>query len=159
MGGCAHDVGRCAHDDELVRRALAGDARAFALLYVRYRNVVWKLAYYKLGDRDDADDVMQQTFLKALRELSRYRASGSFKAWLLTICRNACNDRRRSAKAVLSLERLDQDQLAGRASTVDAAEWMTVRSAISKLPCQEAVAWFLIDVVRIRLAAFRRRVG
>lgn len=134
-------------DDELVRRARSGDKEALALLFVRHREVVWGLAYCKLGNRTDADDATQDTFMKAHMQLHSFRASGSFKAWLMRICRNVCHDRWRSFKPTLFLECLDQDQLAHRTSSVDAADWMTVRSALRKLPRNEAVAWFLIEVL------------
>ena len=136
------------HDHELVRRSLSGDDRdAFGLLYLRYRDAVKKLAYWRLGNTHDADDATQETFLKAFRQRHSYRATGSFKAWLLRICERVCSDRGRSAKPTLCLDCADPDQHAGGVGTVDAAEWMTVRAAISKLPAQEAVAWFLIAVL------------
>lgn len=138
-------MGGRADDDELVRRALAGDPTAYAQLYGRYRDAVWRLAYCELGSRHDADDATQETFLKALRQLRGYRGPRSFKAWLLRICRNVCTDRRRGAKPMLCLECLGEDQLAGRACTEDVVDWMTLRSAIGSLPAEEAMCWFLID--------------
>lgn len=138
-------MGGPADDDELVRRALSGDSTAYEQLYDRYRDVTWRLAYGELRNRHDADDATQETFLKALRQLRGYRGPQSFKAWLLRICRNVCNDRRRGAKPMLFLDCLAEDQLAGRACTEDVVDWMTVCSAISRLPADEAMCWFLID--------------
>ena len=138
-------MGAPADDDELVRRALAPDPTAYAQLYRRYRDEVWSLARRELESRHDADDATQETFLKAWRQLRGYRGPRSFKAWLLRICRNECTDRRRAAKPVLFLECLGEEQLADGACTEDAADWMTVCSAIRRLPADEAMCWFLID--------------
>lgn len=78
-------------DDEaaLVDRAAAGDAAAFALLYDRHLQRVYRHVYYRVGHRDDTEDLSQQVFLSAWRAMPRYRRTGApFIAWLLTIAHN-----------------------------------------------------------------------
>lgn len=82
----------------LVDRAVAGDADAFAALYARHVDRVYRHCYYYMGNRTDAEDVAQQTFLRAWQAIGRYRRSGApFLAWLLTIAgRTAISQLRRT---------------------------------------------------------------
>jgi RNA polymerase sigma-70 factor (ECF subfamily) len=72
-------------DDELVERALKGDASAFDELVLRYGTAVYRAALAALGSPADAEDVMQDAFLLAYRKLSHFRGEASFKTWLLAI--------------------------------------------------------------------------
>jgi RNA polymerase sigma-70 factor (ECF subfamily) len=74
-------------DDELVRRARAGDLGAFEGLVRRHRDVVHRVAA-RVAEPADADDVVQDTFLRAFHRLDRYRGDGAFRAWLLQIAHN-----------------------------------------------------------------------
>ncbi len=72
-----------AHDEQLVAAAQA-DPQAFAALYERYLNRIYRYCYNRLGDRQAAEDATSDVFLQALAHLPRYR-SGSFGAWLYAI--------------------------------------------------------------------------
>lgn len=73
---------------ELVTRALAGDRRAFAELTRRYRPRIFALALHLLGDRDDAEDVAQETFLRAFDRLAEFRGAAEFYTWIYRIAVN-----------------------------------------------------------------------
>jgi len=75
-------------DDRLVLLSRAGDLRAFEALVERHRDVVHRVAARIAGD-DEADDVTQDTFLRAYHRLERYRGDGAFRSWLLQIAHNA----------------------------------------------------------------------
>jgi RNA polymerase sigma-70 factor (ECF subfamily) len=82
------------HDEELISAALGGDADAFGALVERHRRDALRVAY---GIADgEADDVAQEAFLKAYRNLRQFRTGSSFRAWLLTIVANEARNRRRS---------------------------------------------------------------
>lgn len=80
---------------EWVRAALTGDQDAFAELVYTYQDSVYNLCYRMLGERTEAEDAAQETFLKAYLNLKRYDPERSFKTWLLTIASNHCIDRLR----------------------------------------------------------------
>lgn len=69
----------------LVRAARSGDAGAFRRLVELHMRAVYGLAFRLMGDPDDADDVAQETFLRAWRALDRYDETYSFYTWLRTI--------------------------------------------------------------------------
>lgn len=79
----------------LVRASLAGDENAFGLLYLRYRRMVHAIALTRVS-AGDADDVVQEVFMLAMRKLNLLRDAASFGAWLGTIARNRALAWRRS---------------------------------------------------------------
>ncbi len=73
----------------LVARAQAGDAEAFGLVYDRYVDQVFRFVYRRVLDRQVAEDLTSETFLRALRNLASFRRpGGDFGAWVTTIARN-----------------------------------------------------------------------
>lgn len=125
-------------DDEidLARRASAGDRRAFAELYDRHLDAVYRYAFYRLRDDAEAEDVTSDVFHRALVAMPRYEPRRPFLAFLYTIARNVIADRLRHARPAASFE--DAIAQAGDApspeqiaSSLDDAR--RLRSAIAKL--------------------------
>lgn len=94
-------------DCELVVRAQEGDQGAFSELVRRYHERVFNTVYALVGDRDDADDVAQEAFLKAYRSLNSFQSKSSFYTWLYRISINTCLDwmKSRNRRGDVSLER------------------------------------------------------
>ena len=80
------------HDPELVERARGGDVEAYGELVRRYQEQALATAYVILRDRQEAEDASQEAFARAFVALKRFRAGGSFRAWLLTIVVNEARD-------------------------------------------------------------------
>ncbi|GAA4541581.1 sigma-70 family RNA polymerase sigma factor [Amycolatopsis samaneae] len=84
---------------ELVRAAQGGDASAFGRLYDRYVDVVYRYVLFRLGDRDLAEDVTSETFLRALRRITSVSYQGrDVGAWFVTIARNLVLDHVKSSR-------------------------------------------------------------
>jgi RNA polymerase sigma-70 factor (ECF subfamily) len=81
-------------DSAVVHRVLAGDVEAFALLVDRHHARCLKVATGLLGDPDDAEDAVQEAFVRAYRGLGGYRESERFGAWMLRILVNQCRTHR-----------------------------------------------------------------
>lgn len=151
-------------DATLVRRARDGEEEAFALLYRRYRKQVWELSFYLCGrNHHEAEEALQETFLKAWRGLSSFGGRSTFKSWLLAIGRNVCIDRlRRAAGPTLQLDVLvgpgahDARQPIGRCDELDR---IALRQALGGLPKDEREAWLLVDVVGCSSREAARVVG
>lgn len=79
-------------DGALTAAVEGGDASAFEEVVRRYRNDVFRLAYYFLRNREDAWDVSQEVFVKAYRGLKKFRGDSSMKTWLMRITSNHCKD-------------------------------------------------------------------
>ncbi len=87
----------------LVRAARGGDGSAFTMLYDRYHRMVHAIALARVNPAD-ADDVVQEVFLSAYRELHSLREEGAFGGWLATIARNRCNAMHRHKFELVELE-------------------------------------------------------
>lgn len=85
--------GRAAGDPELVRRFQAGDEAAFAEIVMRHRARAYSLAYSLLRDRGDAEEVAQDTFIRAHRALAQFRGESSLGTWLHHIAVNLARNR------------------------------------------------------------------
>src|SRR5438093_11142019 len=77
-------------DAELVARAVAGDVGAFEGLVARHHAACLRFAAHLLGDRIEAEDVVQETLLRAYRSLDRYEERQQFRPWLFRILVNRC---------------------------------------------------------------------
>ncbi len=115
-------------DAELVARVLDGHAGAFATLVGRYHEGCARLAYRLLGNRQDAEDALQEALIRAYRGLGRYRDQDAFRAWLYRILINQCRTLarrrarldRRLVHDPAALEQPAEDRAARRAEIHDA---------------------------------------
>ena len=82
-------------DSELIRQAHEGDEMACQVLVERYMRMVYALALDMTGDHHDAEDLSQETFMKAFRSLDSFKSQAKFSSWLCRITINLCIDRRR----------------------------------------------------------------
>ncbi len=93
-------------DSLIVRQVLSGDAEAYALLVDRHHARCLRAATHLLGDADEAEDAVQDAFVRAYRHLGSYREQDRFGAWLLRIVVNQCRTR---ATRSLRYTRLQDD--------------------------------------------------
>jgi RNA polymerase sigma factor (sigma-70 family) len=78
------------NDNELISQVLSGDQQAYAGLVNRYQNYVFTLALRFTKNREDAEEVSQDIFIKAYRALSDFRGASKFSTWLYTIVNTTC---------------------------------------------------------------------
>src|ERR1700719_2533321 len=92
-------------DSVAVARVKAGDGDAYRLLVDRHSRSVFRLAYRMTGNEQDAEDVVQETFMRAYKQLHRYEARSSFGTWLYRIAANYSLDlvRRRKRHGEVSM--------------------------------------------------------
>ena len=100
------------NDAQLIQRVLAGDETAFSALVKKYRRSVHALAWRKIGDFHIAEDITQETFLKAYQRLSTLKEPQSFASWLYVITANHCKAWLRKKRTwIQSLEDASSAQL------------------------------------------------
>lgn len=136
-------------DSELVERART-DPEAFATLYLRYVDSIYAHCYWRLRDRDAAEDATSQIFTQALAGLSRFDARrGPFRSWLFTIAHHVVVDQYRkppnsgtleSAAELLATDQSPEDQ------AIAAEQERSLRAALDELTARER------QVVELRLA-------
>lgn len=93
-------------DEYLADAARAGDSRAFALLVERYRDTAFAYSYAHLRVRDEAEDIVQEAFVRAYLGLAGIQTTRCWAAWLMRIVRNLCCDalRRHRSRPVTELD-------------------------------------------------------
>lgn len=92
----------------LVAKAQQGDAEAFGALYDRYLDLVYRYVYYRVGGKALAEDLVSETFLRALRRIGTFEWQGrDFAAWLITIARNIIADHYKSGRFRLEVSTAD----------------------------------------------------
>ena len=79
-------------DAAIVLQVRAGDIDAFRGLVERHSRKVFHLAFRMTGNEHDAEDIVQETFMKAFRQLSRFESRASFGTWLHRIAANCALD-------------------------------------------------------------------
>lgn len=89
-------------DQELVRLAKEGDGAAWETLVGREQQAVFRHAYLLTGDADEAQDVAQETFVRAYRAMDRFDPERPLRPWLLRIAANLASNRRRSVARFLN---------------------------------------------------------
>ncbi len=76
----------------LLREAASGDREAFKTIVFHYQQQVFLLAYSVLRNKEDAMDIVQETFMRLYQKLDAYEKEGNFRGWLLQIAKNLCID-------------------------------------------------------------------
>ena len=96
-------------DAELVARAQTGDAAAFEELIGRWHEKIYSLVYGMTSNREDAQDILQEVFIKAFRSIRRFRGTASFYTWIYRIAINHTINyrKKRNRRAALSLNEMD----------------------------------------------------
>lgn len=100
------------HEDDLIiiRSVLSGDSSQFALLWQKYNKQIFASVLKIVRSIDDADDIVQDTFLKAFNALHSYNQTFPFPAWLYKIASNTCIDYfRRKRIRPISIENINRD--------------------------------------------------
>jgi len=85
----------------LINRILEGDIRGYAILVEKYKDLAFTIAYRLLSNREDAEEVVQDAFVKAYRSLSGFRKDSRFSTWLFRIVYNASISKLRGKKTGL----------------------------------------------------------
>ena len=85
-------------DKALIKRAAAGDDPAFTIIMRKYKSPLYRFAYRHMGDADDAEDVVQDTFIAMHRNLARFNPKYKFSTWAFQIAMNKCRDLGRKRK-------------------------------------------------------------
>lgn len=127
-------------DEEVVRRILAGDAAAFEVIMRRYNQRLYRVARSIIGDDGEAEDVVQETYLRAYEHLSQFAGRSSFATWLTRIAVHEASARRRWRQRVRIVDMHETETLTmdlspeadDEASTRELGD--VLREAIDDLP-------------------------
>lgn len=130
-------------DLDQITRAAAGEVAAVRALVNRYSPGVLTLATRMLGDRAEAEDVTQETFLRAWKALPDWEPRAKFSTWLHRVALNLCYDRLRRRRELTAGDDLPEraDSGLGPHDTLDQAQRVSaVEAAINRLPERQSAA-------------------
>ncbi|PDO09329.1 MAG: RNA polymerase sigma factor SigW [Candidatus Reconcilbacillus cellulovorans] len=128
-------------DVRLARQARAGDREAFAGLVDLYQDKLYHLALRMLSHPQEAEDAVQETFLRVFASLDRYDESQKFSTWIYRIATNLCIDRLRKRKSSVSLD-------ADTADNGEGTDWYDVLPGDEQTPESRFLTSELQELVR-----------
>lgn len=134
-------------DAALVARTLDGDLEAFAALMARYRDSFGLYAFHMLGNREDAQEAMQDSFLRAFGALGKCRDPARFGAWLFRIVVNRCRTMRRRIRRARDFGWPLPPDVPARGDAANALEWREeINRALARLRPRYREAFLLRHV-------------
>lgn len=154
-------MGQDVSDGELVRRVLEGDTEAFAGLVARHRERGLRFAASMLGNVADAEEALQDAFVRAYRGLRRCREPDRFGAWFLRILVNRCRTRRAGRRRRDGLFVYDEGALE-RAASLPAGDpdWREeIERALARLDALQREAFLLKHVEGLEYEEMTRLTG
>ena len=144
-----------AEEQKLIDAAIAGDSSAFERLIEPLEGRIYAVALRMCGNRDDAQDCMQESMIRIYRALSSFKGQSSFSTWIYRITMNTCLDelRRRKARRSTSLDTLldsgwsptDETDTPER-HAIQSEQRRTLERAIAELPEDMRAAVVLRDI-------------
>ncbi|RSM61506.1 RNA polymerase subunit sigma-70 [Amycolatopsis sp. WAC 01376] len=137
-------------DATLVARARDGEIRAYEQLVLRFQGPMYRLALRMLGNKGDAEDVVQEVFLVAWRRLDQLQEDAAFVGWLYRTTTNRCLNVIRARKPVADVE-LDQQESTGSAGRPEraaetSAQLAALTGALDRLTAEQRACWLLREV-------------
>jgi RNA polymerase sigma-70 factor, ECF subfamily len=139
-----------ASDEELLAAHVEGDRTAFGELMTRHERRIYGLCLRILGNREDAEDATQETFIGALRRAGGFRGEAAFSTWLYRIAVNAATDqaRRRGRARTVPLETDEAGHMPAAVGDPSGAvaTALTVQAALRVVPEDFRIALVLCDL-------------
>ena len=128
-------------DRDLIQRARRGDAEAFGELVLRYQTSVFNVCYRLLHERLEAEDMTQETFLRARDRLHTFHEERVFGPWIRRVAANVCLNHLEAQKQTAELdEERDADESQRPETQVEVREWSgEIRRALASLPVRYRV--------------------
>jgi RNA polymerase sigma-70 factor, ECF subfamily len=148
-------------EDRLAIRCGSGETAAFDEIVGRYQLRLYRFAYRMLCDRGEAEDAVQETFVRAYRAIRGYRPDGFFSSWIYRIALNECRRRLRSRRPTVAL---DSTSLAAQGCDPQEAALLQersrrVRQAVDALPEHYRMVMMLFYFDEMSVDQISRTVG
>jgi RNA polymerase sigma-70 factor (ECF subfamily) len=146
---------RQVEEEEALDRCARGDLAGYRWLYDRYGQPLLRSAFRILGGREEAEDAVQETFLKLYRHIGTVKAGPSFSSYLFRILINNCTDilRKRSAGRPMSAAEIEIPVHSGSETR------QTIEEAIASLPERMRACFVLVAVEEFSYAEAARMLG
>jgi RNA polymerase sigma-70 factor (ECF subfamily) len=135
------------NDLQLARSCAEGDTDVLASVYARFGERMKSIALQQLGNLSDAEDAVQETFIKMHRGAAGYNGEAAFTTWLYRILINTCYDMLRKRTRRIRETAIDDEVTGGRAAnSVDDVKRIALRKLLSELPEQRRTVFALFEI-------------
>jgi len=149
-----------AEDRRLAAACAAGDTKIFEELYRRFGDRMKSIAWNHLGSAADAEDAVQETFLKIHRAASTYSGEAAFSTWAFRILVNTCYDTLRRRRRRIEEAPIEEHETIERtAPNVDDTKRMTLRKLLDELPEQRRTVFSLFEIEGLSHAEIAEILG
>lgn len=133
------------NDNHIINQVIEGDSKAFAVLVERYKDLVFTLTIRMLKNREEAEEVSQDTFIKVYKSLAKFKGDSKFSTWIYRIAYNTCLDRLKRNKRQwneVAIDELTEHKI----KTIDDAlenmesyeQQQAIRECIQQLPSDDS---------------------
>lgn len=123
------------NDQVYINKILNGDTNAFTVLVDRYKDLVFTLALRMVKNREEAEEVSQDTFIKVYKSLNRFKGDSKFSTWIYRVAYNTCLDRLKKNKRqeyTVAIDEYTEHQVKTLENALDALEEQEKQLAIKK---------------------------
>ncbi|HET7711091.1 MAG TPA: RNA polymerase sigma factor [Thermoanaerobaculia bacterium] len=145
-------------DLRIAAACAAGDPAVFEGVYQRFGERMKSIAYNHLGNIGDAEDAVQEAFLKVHRAARSYTGDAAFATWIYRILVNTCYDLLRKRKR-RPVEEVTDEEFERTASTVDETKRLTLRKLLNRLPEQRRSVFTLFEIEGLSHAEISQVLG
>nr|WP_198999612.1 sigma-70 family RNA polymerase sigma factor [Flavobacterium sp. ASV13] len=132
------------NDQHYIDKVLQGETNAFAVLVNRYKDMIFTLALKMLKNREEAEEVAQDTFIKIFNSLSKFKGDSKFSTWIYKIAYNTCLDRLKKNKKEeqnISIDEFSSHLIKTMDNALSALEdkerKQTIQNCLNLLPSEE----------------------
>jgi RNA polymerase sigma factor (sigma-70 family) len=146
-------------DQRLAAACAAGDMRVFEELYGRFGDRMKSIAWNHLGNVSDAEDAVQETFLKISRSAKTYTGEAAFSTWAYRILVNTCYDILRKRKRRVEETPIDDSHDVRTAPNVDDTKRIALRKLLDELPEQRRAVFTLFEIEGLSHAEIGQILG
>ncbi|MFH6604850.1 RNA polymerase sigma factor [Maribacter algicola] len=153
-------------DRPYIEKVLDGDTTAFAVLVNRYKDMVFTLALKMIGNREEAEEVSQDTFIKIYEKLNGFKGDSKFSTWVYRITYNSCLDRikkNRKERDTLTINAFTENQIPALETAFDIMERSdrkkVINECLDKLPGEDSMVILLYYYDELSLAEISEVIG
>ena len=132
------------NDQHYIDKVLQGETNAFAMLVNRYKDMIYTLALKMIKNREEAEEVAQDTFIKIFNSLSKFKGDSKFSTWIYKIAYNTCLDRLKKNKKEeqnISIDEFSSHLIKTMDNALSALEdkerKQTIQNCLNLLPSEE----------------------
>lgn len=154
------------NEQDLISKILDGDTDVFAVLVDRYKDLVFTLALRMLKNREEAEEVSQDTFIKTFKSLSKFKGDSKFSTWIYKITYNTCLDRIKKISRTyntVTIDEFTEHQVKTIDNALDNMEQeerkQTIQDCLQLLPSEDSFLLTLFYFEELSLDEISKTIG